>query len=239
MRPVNTKIAILLRSDIFALIQHLIPEQDKLPIVRLTWNDRQLLVKVLNERMLHGAPNDRTAYEVWNHIFPEEVVGASAEQFIFRTILPHPRDLIHLVKVAVNNAINRAHETILPEELLAARDQYSQWALDSILKGDDPTKGKLESVLDQFLGAGRVLSKAEIKERMQKAEEADSDIEFYLDLLCDISFLGIEAIEDFHYARDEEHRQISRRLARVLSSREGRDERFQINPAFYQVLQID
>ena len=239
VRPVNTKIAILLRSDIFAFIQHLIPEQDKLPIVRVTWNDHQLLLRVLNERMLHGAPSGRTAIEIWDRLFPDNVVGVSAEKFILRTVLPRPRDLIHLVKAAVNNAIDGAHETIQPEHLLAARDQYSQYAFDSILKEDDPTKGNLENVLYEFLGAGSVVGKADIEERMRKARVGDSDMEFYLDLLCDINFLGIETTDGFRYARDEEHRRISRSLAKVLSSRGGCDERFQINPAFYQVLQIE
>ena len=121
VQPVNMNIAILLRSDIFAFIQHLIPEQDKLPIVRVTWQDRPLLVRVLNERMLYGAPNDRTAQEVWDYIFPEEVVGVSVEEFIFRTVLPRPRDLIHLVSTAVSSAINGAHGTVLPEDLLGSQ----------------------------------------------------------------------------------------------------------------------
>ena len=52
---------VLLRSDIFAFIQHLMPEQDKLPIVRVTWDDRELLLRMLEERMLHGAPRQRIA----------------------------------------------------------------------------------------------------------------------------------------------------------------------------------
>ena len=50
VKPVNARVTLLLRSDIFAFIQHLIPEQDKLPIVRVTWDDQELLLRVLEDK---------------------------------------------------------------------------------------------------------------------------------------------------------------------------------------------
>ena len=236
---VDTKVTVLLRSDIFAFIQHLMPEQDKLPIVRVTWNDQELLLRVLEERMLHGAPRERKAAEVWAALFPEEVAGVTSTEFILRTVLPRPRDLIHLVKAAVSNAINRGHEKVYPDDLLVAREQYSQYAFNSILKEDDPSKGKLEEVLYEFAGAVREVSREGIESRFALAGVEGEDVDFYLDLLCDINFLGIETSIGFRYARDEEERRILRRMAMVISSKGARNEAFAINPAFYQVLQIE
>ena len=57
VKPVEATITVLLRSDIFAFIQqHLLPEQDKLPIVQVAWSDQELLLRVLEERMLYDAP---------------------------------------------------------------------------------------------------------------------------------------------------------------------------------------
>ena len=239
LRPVNAKITILLRSDIFAFVQHLIPEQDKLPIVRITWNDRESLLRVLDGRMLYGAPRGRSAIEIWTELFPEEVVGVDCADFILRTVLPRPRDLIHLVKAAISNAINRGHGKLQPEDFLTAREQYSQYAFDSILKEDDPTKGKLERILYEFAGAGRELGLEDIESRFSSAGVDGTDANFYLDLLCDISFLGIETTTGFRYSSEEEERRSLRNVARVLASRDERKERFEVNPAFYQVLQIE
>ena len=239
LRPVNAKITVLLRSDIFAFIQHLIPEQDKLPIERVTWNDQELLLRVLEERMLYGAPRERTTKDVWGKLFPAQVVGITCTEFILRTVLPRPRDLIHLVKAAVSIAINRGHESVSQDDFLAARGQYSQYAFDSILKEDDPSKGKLEEVLYEFAGADSELKRKEIESRFASASVTNSDIDFYLNLLCDISFLGIETKNGLRYSRDEEERRTLRNIARVLATRENKDEEFAINPAFYQVLQID
>ena len=62
-------------------------------------------------------------------------------------------------KAAVNIAINRGHDQVLPDDLLSAREQYSQYAFNSILKEDDPVKGKLEAVLYEFAGTGKQLLK--------------------------------------------------------------------------------
>ena len=236
IKAVNAKITVLLRSDIFAFIQHSIPEQDKLPIVRVKWNDRDLLLRVLEERMLHGAPRQREAKELWDELFPDKVVGVTSTEFLLRTVLPRPRDLIHFAKVAVNNAVNRGQHKISPEDLLGARDQY---AFQSILKEDDPSKGKLEAVLYEFAGADAIQEREHIESRFAAAGVVGQDVDFYLDLLCDISFLGIETTTLFRYSGDEEERRTLRNIARVLASRQDRSERFAINPAFHQVLQIE
>ena len=239
VKPVATKVAILLRSDIFAHIQHLIPEQDKLPIVRVTWSDHGLLLRVLEERMLHGAPNTQTAEDIWKKLFPAEVVGVTSQQFILRTVLSRPRDLIHLMKSAVNIAINRGQEKVSQDDFLAAREQYSEYAFNSILKEDDPEKGKLEAILYEFAGAGAELRKSEIEGRFALAGVKRDDVEFYLDLLCDINFLGIQTKTDFRFPENEENRRTLRNIAKVLASSNGIDEKFAINPAFFQVLQIE
>ena len=238
-KPVDSNITVLLRSDIFAFIQHLLPEQDKLPIVQVTWGDHELLLRVLEERMLYDAPKERTASAVWGSIFPESVVGVSSQDFILRTALPRPRDLIHLVKAAVNIAINRGHDKVLPNDLLSAREQYSQYAFNSILKEDDPVKGKLEAVLYEFAGTGKEMLKEDIESLFATAGVEFNDSDFYLNLLCDINFLGIETAAGFHYSRDEEERRTLQNIARVIAARNGRSEMFEVNPTFYQVLQIE
>lgn len=60
---------------------------------------------------------------------------------------------MHFVKASISSAVNRESKSVIPDDLLKARDQYSQYALDSILKENDPTGGKLEAVLYEFAGA--------------------------------------------------------------------------------------
>ena len=238
VKPVETSISVLLRSDIFAFIQHLMPEQDKLPITQVTWNDRELLLRVLEERMLYGASSNLTAEVVWSELFPQEVHGMAFNEFLFGAVLPRPRDLIHLLKTAVSTAINRGHNKVLEADFVDARDQYSQYAFNSVLKEDDPVKGKLENVLYEFAGTDKILTRKDLESLFATAQVDESDFDFYIDLLCDINFLGIEVGRGFQFPRDEEDRRTIRNMARVIATRDGRSERFQLNPAFYPVLQI-
>ena len=65
------------------------------------------------------------------------------------------------------------------------------------------------------------------------------DLEFYLNLLCDLNFLGIKSKDGYRYATHESERDILRNNARVLSSNAGRGEVCEINPAFHDVLEVD
>ena len=50
----------------------------------------------------------------------------------------------------------------MEDDFLAAPEQYSQYAFDSILKEDDPSKGKLEQVLYEFADVAPVLNRGEM-----------------------------------------------------------------------------
>ena len=111
--------------------------------------------------------------------------------------------------------------------------------MDAIRKEDDPRKGKLENVLYEFAGADSKLDKKDIEQRMASVDVAGSDAEFYLDLLCDIGFLGIETTTGFRLALHEGERRTMREVARrIASSRDG-NEAFAINTAFHWILQIE
>ena len=166
LKSVKSRVTVLLRSDIFAFVQPLMPEQDKLPIERIVWNDQSQLKRVLDERLLHDAPSHLTEDDVWDRLFPKSVVGISPIEFIIRTTLPRPRDVIFIVKSAINNAINRQHSKVQPNDLLAARESYSEFVFRSVLAEDDPQRLMLEPILYEFAGAPNVIAISDIRHRM-------------------------------------------------------------------------
>ena len=224
---------------IFAFVRPLMAEQDKLPIERVVWNESSLLVRVLNQRLLQNAPNDITETDIWAQLFTDEVVGISPLDFILQTTLPRPRDVIFMAKAAINSAINNYHDKVLPEDLLHAREQYSEFAFRSVLAEDDPQRRKLEPILYEFAGAGRTINMPDIRRRMAMADVDDDEADWYIDFLCDIGFLGILTTRGFRYSREEGERSILRGISNRLAKQTGVVEEFEINPAFYQVLQIE
>jgi len=238
-KRVNLTTTVFLRSDIFAFVQPLAAEEDKLPIQRIYWDDFELLLKLLYQRLEYAAPPDVDGRSIWNQMFPEQVVGVTPWDFITRTILPRPRDVIYIVRAAIDGAVNRGHRTVTADDLLAARRSYSEFAFSSIRAEDDPRKGKLEAVLYEFAGAPSELGYEDVCQRMAKAGVEPTDNEFYIDLLCDVNFLGVQGAQGFRYPRHEGERRTMRQVAKKLATERGQGgEIFEINAAFHQVLQI-
>jgi hypothetical protein len=235
---VPVSITIFIRSDIFAHVQPLAIEQDKLPIRRISWADPELLMKVINQRLQHGAENFG-AERIWQDLFPREVAGMRTQEWIVSNCMPRPRDMIYFVKEAIAAAVNRGHEAVTPEDLLDARGKYSQFVFKSVLAEDSPRKRKLEGVLYEFAGAPRRLTAIDVRARIERAGVTNSDIDFYVDLLCDISFLSIETRSGFTFASDEDERRMLREVSGRLAKEAGREEAYEIQSAFYQALQIE
>lgn len=240
-KRVNVSVTVFLRSDIFAFIQPLAAEQDKLPVLRMVWDDPELLLRVLYQRIEHAVPTRFDAQTIWQQLLPTEVVGVPASEFITRTVLPRPRDVIYLVRQAIDGAVNRGRQMVTAEDFLDARNKYSEFVFRSILAEDDPSKGKLEAVLYEFAGAPKVMKLSDVHSRIARAGVKESEREFYVDLLCDVGFLGIQtAAQGFKYARHEGERQIMRQVAkRVAIDHTWGEESYEVNAAFHQVLQID
>ena len=237
---VKVYMTIFLRSDIFAVIQPKAPEQDKLPIQRIVWDDREVLKRLIDARFEFGSPTRDTADQTWNHLFPQEVVGLTPWNFVIDSVLPRPRDVIYLMREAVDGAINRGHSSVSQQDLLDAREKYSEYAFRSVIAEDDPRKGRLEDVLYEFAGSPKIVDRAEVEHRFSLAEVAPQDYDYYLDLLCDVNFLAIgDDRGGFHYARDEADREMRRGMARRIARQKGTPETFEVSSAFWQVLQIE
>ena len=235
----NLYLTVFLRSDIFSVIQPTAREQDKLPIERITWQDPETLRRVLDLRLAFGTPNVDSSSAVWERLFPDQVVGISAWDFIASTVLPRPRDVVYLVRQAIDSAINRGHSKVTPQDLLDAREKYSEFAFKSVLAEEDPRRDRLEAILYEFAGAPKVILRPEIEKRFQDAEVEEVDFDFYINLLCDVNFLAIESNSGYVYSSDEADRDIKRQVAGRIARRRGSHESYEVSSAFWHVLQIE
>jgi len=240
-QAVRITLTILLRSDIFSHLEPLATERDKWPLQRIGWNDPALLLRVIDERLEHGGISKVSAEDVWENLFESTVVGVPVRDFIIRYTLPRPRDVIYLVKEAVAVAVNRGHARVEAADLLTARESYSRYVFGSVLAEDDPQKQHMEAVLFEFAGAGAFLSEVDVRTRVLSAGVAERDADFYVNLLCDVSFLGIRTAQGYVFAQDENQRHMLLEVGRRLTTPEGwgDDLLFQVNAAFHLALQIE
>jgi hypothetical protein len=98
----------------------------------------------------------------------------------------------------------------------------------------------LEPVWFHFAGSAPVLLRNEVEETIRSAGVPGDHVEFYVDLLCDLGFLGIESGSGFRYPRDEAEREVLREVSKQVARRRSPPtvECYRINTAFHEVLQV-
>jgi hypothetical protein len=162
---VNVTLAVFIRADIFGKVLERAREADKLLYTRLTWNDPELLFRVIEERYeAYEASHEGAAgAELWSLYFCRTVKGIPTKDYLIAKILPRPRDMVYLVKAAVSKAVNRRHSMVKEEDILDAETEYSQYALKSILVENGVTLPELESILYEFAGTAAIVTEQEVR----------------------------------------------------------------------------
>ena len=238
-QPVNLALVLFLRSDIFSHMAIAAPERDRLPVRRLSWEDPEMLMRVLDERMIEAMGREVSADVIWNALFPEFAAGNPVRQFIADTVLPRPRDAIFMLRECIAEAVNKGHQTVHEQDLYAARRQYSEFAFKSILVEDDPRRSDLEAILVEFAVAKEIMIRSDVVDILKKAGVVEGDIEFYMNLLVELDFLGVVTPDGVRYAKDESERELLIKVARSAAShREPYEELYSVHRAFHDVLQI-
>jgi len=239
-RPVNLSLVIFLRSDIFTQIIKYARERDKISYSRIVWDDCETLLRVLEERFLRSSSVLAKPDEVWSRYFCPSVRDVPTREFLAKCIIPRPRDLIYLTKVAIAQAVNRGHTRVEEVDVLDAQKKYSQYALDSIVVENSIQMETLEKLLWEFIGHRSVVTREDILQAMKVCNIPTRKLHDVVELLCGLTFLGRE-VEDgrFEYQYNEEDKPKLQAMERKMArAREDGAERFRINEVFHPYLEI-
>jgi putative transposon-encoded protein len=236
---VSLSLATFLRSDIYAYLQRVAREPDKIPTTILSWNESTQLLRVIEERFLAARPPGTDPEDLWRKFFCAEVGGRPLKEYLGWRVLPRPRDVVYLCNAATISAVNARREQVLEGDFLSAEQTYSQFAFEALLVENGITISQLEDVLFEFAGTTPIITAAEALEaitcHVNDAEDADS----VLARLKAMSFFGVETNDDafvFPDAGPESKR--SEVLARKLADRRGSVARLTIHPAYRPFLEI-
>ncbi len=136
-RRLDVRMTIFIRSDIYAAVFAHARESDKLPIRKIEWEDSELLIRVIEQRILTSDPSINSA-GIWQKYFVETVNGIATKDFLVQSVFPRPRDLIYLVRASLQNAVNRGHTKIEEKDVLTGIEQYSGFAFASLMAEGAP-----------------------------------------------------------------------------------------------------
>ena len=192
---IHLSLAVFLRSDIFYKISQVSPEPDKIPRSFLRW-DEELLCRIIEERFRFSFDPPLNPEILWREYFCPSVNGISSKEYLTEVVLKRPRDIIYLVNAAVTTAINQAHPQIEEEDILAAEKQYSTYALGIAYVENTLPDVNIENVLYEFVGMPATLTKSDVVKRLQTANIPEEMIIQTLDVLLELSFLGLEVEEN-------------------------------------------
>ncbi len=230
-------LAIFLRDDIYQHLIRVAREPDKIKAVSITWDDRNLLFRVIDERFI--ASGGAEPGELWTRFICATVDGVSTREYLFGRILPRPRDLLFLINSAMTYAVNAGHQQVLAEDIAKAEGSYSRFAFEAALVANSITTNKLEELLYEFVGSSAVITEHDIESALARAGISPDMKADVTDHLIALQFIGREVGEgQFSYESEGPKARVTAVLARNAANAHGGLNRYRIHPAFCSFLEI-
>ena len=230
-KKVNITLVVFLREDIFSVIKHYAPEVDKLQISKMIWDDKELLLRVIEERI-----KDNGSVDIWKEYFCDTIKGVPTKEYLLNIVLPKPRDSITLVRYSLENANNRNHTIIEEKDVEDAIEKYSTFAEKTLVTELQVEFPEIEDFLYQLLGEKNIISEEKLHKCMRNVQIAEEKQEELKTLLCKMLFLGMEIKADnFQFCYDLDNY----KKFEILSDKLSDNKRYSIHPAFHAALMIE
>jgi hypothetical protein len=170
---INT--VLFLRRNIFEyILSQYARESDKLlaQAEELVWDTPDALLRIVETRV--RAACDRYNYasiNVWGELFTETVADTPTRNWMYRQVLPRPRDLIRFTKLAIESAITNEHKEVTEDDLLAAQKQYSGWALSQVVAEYQSEYPWFQPIVSSILGWSNPISCRELQRHIAKIKK--------------------------------------------------------------------
>jgi hypothetical protein len=230
-------LAVFLRDDIYQHLIRVAREPDKIKAASITWDEQDLLFRVIDERFAVSRGSD--AEELWSKFICPTVGVVPTRDYLFARVLPRPRDLLFLVNSAVANAANAGHQQVLDEDIRDAEHSYSRFAFEAALVANSITTDKLEELLYEFVGSSALITEEDITSAFMRTGISSDMRADVISHLLSLQFIGREIGEGrFSYDSEGPNARVTEVLARKAAEAHGGLRRYRVHPAFCPFLEI-
>ena len=170
------KVVIFLRQDIFdAMAQH----DDDLPkrsYLRMEWTTTNLK-HVVAERLAKDSATQRaTDEEIWSAVFPEEVNGTAAHDYILSRALPRPRDVLSLCQAAIDQAKRNGHSWVTAQDIIDGEKSNATDFIRALESEFTASYPKLGVILNVFSRIGPTMTWDEFATLAEMAIEDQEEV---------------------------------------------------------------
>lgn len=240
----NVSVLIYIRRNIYEyILNNVAREPDKLnaETIELEWNDKDVLLRVLEDRFVIASSYwDRTVEDVWSTFFKWNNKNISLKEWLYNSILPRPRDLIRFIQKAIEIAISLEHSEIQEEDLEKALISYSGFALEQIIAEYKAEEPWIVNFLNSFIGENSVFSFNRLADKIRSNSSKPLDSQQIVDriiTLISINFIGVRLNETpVIYAYNIQE---GRKLSSIIKDTTlNKHTTFIIHPVFYHYLNI-
>jgi hypothetical protein len=229
-------LTLFLRSDIYRYVMLNAREPDKIEITKLKWDDKELLLRIIEERFVELSNQEYEQNDLWEKFIVDKVDGQDVKNYITNIIFPRPRDIIYLFKQAKDIAVSRGHKKIEEDDIKYAYKEYSSWVFTSLIAENGITIKQMENFMYELMASKIIIDKEFISESMTRASidtSSEDKIESFIDTLVDLTIIGREIKQgEFEFEYDFD---ISKKL-KVLSKKLNTN-RFRIHNALIPYLE--
>ena len=234
------RILVFLREDIFVRVIKDSYEPDKVRLVlqQIVWRDAEQLAEILEKRFVACSPNTAGG-SVWDELFCRQVSGVDTKEYLLSHVMPRPRDLIHVVRTAIDNCIGRSHSRIESDDILDALRDYYQFLLDNMITEYGAYQATLRELIQSFSGCDQMHNMFQLWRIVR--HQVGSRREFFeaIKFLFRVSFLGVKTQHyvEFAYTNDDADRLLPV-VQRGLKWTDFGRTRFVIHAAFRSGLEL-
>jgi hypothetical protein len=231
-------LSLFIRNDIFSTVSALAREPDKLPVRRISWRDETSLIEIVDQRYAASRERQTGPDELWERYFCETMVGLPTKEWVVRTCLPRPRDVLYLCRAAIDQALGRRHGRVESEDLGAAERQYSLFAFEAVVVEAQQRVPRIEDVLLEFAGVMTDLTADQLTDLLKAAQIDPADHSDVIDVLTDAAFLGRLTSEGAIYPDSPREKQRADVLARRYARETQTPIKYTVHPAFWGYLEM-
>ena len=241
----NVSVLIFMRRNIFEyILENVAREPDKLnaEAIELTWNDKDVLLRVLEERFKIASSHwGKVIEDPWNTFFKWENRNMPLTEWLYQSVLPRPRDLIRFIQKAIEIAISHNHSEIQVDDLENASISYSGFALEQIIAEYKVEAPWITDFLYSFMGEHHVFSFNDLVKKIRKHSVGKLSQNMIIErivTLISINYMGVKLNgSPVIYAYNVQEN--SKLCSIIKNATLNKETLFIIHPVFHKHLNIN
>jgi hypothetical protein len=184
--------AIFLRSDVYEFVVKGMADYGKLASASVEWGDRELLLKLFQNRVLQGFGENAPPWDtVWSTVSVQTVDGVATLDFLIDASLMRPRYLIRLFETARRRAVTLGRSRIEEADYITALEELGWQVLEDFDRELVDVIPDAEDLLFDLSHLGKETSLAELRQVIERKVRAPETIEAVIDVLIWTGCIGV------------------------------------------------